>query len=508
MSASTLPAGLLLVAASALGLRLLPAARADARPWVEVLLACGAGLGLAGVGGLWTSAFFLPEAPGVISTPDFAEYCGSVAHYIHGEWWRWSSNRSTLAGGPAILLSPWLGVVDGLLVGALVGQFLTGAGLYLWGRAIHSRAAGLAAALLAATVVPLAVLGRTLTYYPVLVGFLTLGTGLVAVAWRWPRPPTFLLGGAGVALCLLVDPRGLLWGLSLGGMLLLAVLVQAIDRNWKRGLSRLALGLAAVGLPVWLAWAEADRAYLPQTTTLEELGDPTKGWETHVRVLSDPNVPMTAERGYIWGRSSLWNVPDTLRFLHAQSQRVPDEIRHSALTQRGKEAWLEPYLGWVAASGVVAAIGLWRHPARLLLLLGTCVPFVAVLRGAVDMRFANLRFLGNGMVFIPLLIGVGLAVLAGTGRTGRSRLPWRLPAAVLLVLATVLGTLPTDLSPSALWRDPLPANLGNTVREHLNDAGDGRMWPRCQVQMNQDRAKGQPTWLKRLPPAGDSTSAD
>ena len=399
------------------------------------------------------------------------------------------------------MATPHLGIIDGLLAGAFVGQGLVGAGLYLWGRALHSRLAGMAAAVLAASLLPVAVLGRTLTFYPVIVGVLTLSTGMVAVAWRWRGLRTALLGGIGVALALLIDPRGLLWGLSLGGILLVAVLLRGWDRKPRRGLTRVVLGLAAVSLPIWLAWTEADRAYPVGTTTLEALGDPVKGWETRIPIRSDPNVPMTPASGYVWGQSPLSHIPDTLRFLRRQSKRTPDEVRLSERTLSAKAHFLTPYMSWAVGGLLLAMVALVRRPGRLLLLLGTAVPFVVVLQGAVDMRYAGLRFLGNGMVCLPLWIGLGIATLAGAGAR---QTPLRTLAVLGLLLTTVLGVLPTDLSPAAAWRKPLNASPGSSLASTERGHNISQNWPQCVVRVVSDQKKGQPQWLHSLPPTTDA----
>ena len=161
---------------------------------------------------------------------------------------------------------------------------------------------------------------------------------------------------------------------------------------------------------------------------------------------------------------------------------------------------MDPYLGWAVAGAILAALGLLRTPGRLLLLVGTCVPFVAVLRSAIDMRFSGLRFLGNGAVVLPLCMGIGVAVLAGTASSGRSRLPWRTAVGAALSLAIVFGVLHTDLSPVAVWRTPVSRTLGNTLVGILDNGGAQPDWGQCQEQVNADRALGQPRWIYQLSP--------
>jgi len=67
----------------------------------------------------------------------------------------------------------------------------------------------------------------------------------------------------------------------------------------------------------------------------------------------------------------------------------------------------------------------------------------------------------NGMAIIPIVMGVGLAVL-GQGGLGKvdveeesSPRPWGVVGAVLALGLLVLGIVPNWLSPTATWRAPI-----------------------------------------------------
>ena len=93
-----------------------------------------------------------------------------------------------------------------------------------------------------------------------------------------------------------------------------------------------------------------------------------------------------------------------------------------------------------------------------LVLLGGCVPFAVALNSAIEARFAGLRFLSNGFPILALLMGLGWATLAlgshpsGSTASDTGR-PWRSLVSAGLLLAVVLGIIPTHLSPLADYAD-------------------------------------------------------
>lgn len=401
---------------------------------------------LVGVGGVWLGTFPLADSV-AITTSDFTEYCRSVTAMVEGTPRWWSPNRSVLSGLPATWAARHLGVQDGLLVGAWVGQAFLGAGLYAWGRALHSPLAGVGSVVAAGALVPLAALGRMLTFYPAIVGGLCFATGLVALYWRHPGRRTAVLAGVGVGLALLVDLRGLVWALPLVGLAGLRALTVRHTRNKV-------LHLAILVALVAIAHRLGPSAYLEQSTTLEVLSDLTKGWKDIVWV-PHVRVPDSAATGYVWGRSPLVHIPDTLSWLADQGARVPPTLRTHPYTLRARAQLLDPLEPWLMGAAVVAALGLLRSPRLLLFALGSGLPYAVALEGAIAARFAGLRFLGNGAPLLALVAGVGMAVLVvGPVRTRRPppRIGMRGVMALGLLQLVVLGALPSDLSPLSHWR--------------------------------------------------------
>ncbi|HCH65649.1 MAG: hypothetical protein CL927_11470 [Deltaproteobacteria bacterium] len=469
------PIGLLLVA---MCFRLLPGRYGETRHWEDFACTIVAGLAMVGLGGIWLATFPLEDSS-VITTSDFSEYCRSVAAAADGRHTEWSPNRSRLSGLLPILLSPRLGTQDALLVNAWGGQALLGAGLFLWGRSLHSPLAGIAAVLAACTLAPLVALGRMLTFYPVIVGSLTFSTGVVAFACRWPSKRTAFAAGLAVGLTLLVDLRGLLWAvplLGLAGLRMAAVgHIRAVGMLW-----------CALVTPIAMAWWWAPWAYPPQTTSLEVLAELSKGWQGVVEDWHS-RPPGASEGGYVWGRSPIQGIPGTLWWLSEQSRRVPEFLRTHPRTLAGLRQHLLPLQTIFVGSAVLGLASLARHPLRLALLLGTCLPFALALDGAIAARFAGLRFLGNGMPFLALVAGIGFATVV-QGRPSEPR-PRRLhmrirgAAALFFLFLVVVGGIDSLASPMAKWRG----------RHNNSDAG---LLTACDLPAG---APEGPTVLYRLP---------
>lgn len=428
---------------------------ADGLTGLDALLAAGLGLGVALVCTVWLAPFTVPGTR-ALGSPDFGEYCWHVGLYLTDALHEWGQNRSRLAGLPAGLFAQQLGIIDGLLASAVTSLAVLVGGVYLWCRALHGRAAGVVGALLVGAVGPLAVLGRTLTFYPTVTAGLTLACAGAACALRWRTAGTIALAGLGAGLALLIDARGLLWALPAVGIGALAVVVGPPGR-W-RGLPIRAVALV---LPLVVSYQLGSWAYSPQARTLEG----------HVAIydeLAERGVPLpprtpprNADRQYVWGHSDLRHVPDTLAYLAEQGAYVPEwyaqlpEVR--AGWQRSGAPWVPPLAGAL----VVIAWGLRRRPLLLFAVVGTTLPFLVSMQGAVVMKTSNLRFVGSAMVFVPVLLGVAAGVVAdgSLARRRRRDAPGRrLPLFVLgaLTLAAVLGVPPTWLSPAAAWRVPWP----------------------------------------------------
>ena len=110
---------------------------------------------------------------------------------------------------------------------------------------------------------------------------------------------------------------------------------------------------------------------------------------------------------------------------------------------------MPPAVSDVAGIGSGCGAGDCGKVMVLLGAVGAAVPFVLSLDSAIVVKQSHSRFLANALPFLPVLLGVGAASLAGLGRDWR-----RTVAASLIGLLVVLGAIPTWLSPVATWRRP------------------------------------------------------
>ncbi len=483
-----------------LALRALRGPRPGPEPWqsrVDLPLALGTGAAVALLCGLWLARFALGGATAAAS-PDFLEYCWSTAAAAAGTLDDVSRNRSLLAAAPSAVIGRQHGVLNGLLASAVLSTGLLASAVWLWARALHSRGAGMLAALAVGAVWPLCVLSRTLTYYPPIIALLALCAAGGAVALRWRTAAACAVAGTAAGLALLVDLRGLPWALCTVGLGALAALWgpgrprRGRRRRGGGGLLR----LGALALPLWLSFQAGPAAYLPGTRTLEDqmhtLLDLRKMGISVTRTVPRPR----SDAGFVWGRSDLRGLPATLRFVAAEGQLVPPALREALHVVDHRRARVDPWLPVALGALAAALVGLRRRPAALLAAAGTALPFVLALDNAIVVKQSHPRFLANALPFLPVLLGVGAASLAGLeGRPRRSL------AATLLGLLLVLGVLPSMLSPTADWRRDLQTTQAELDRARAAAAGTAA--PRnvaaraCAEGIR--RVAGDGGWLDALP---------
>lgn len=489
----------------------LPWPQRPARDGLTVLdgvLAVVLGLLVAPVATAWLAPFTIPGTR-VLGSPDFGEYCWHVGLFVFDAMHEWGVNRSKLAGLPAGLLAPSIGVMDSLLVSAVGSLGVVVGSVYLWARALHGRSAGIAAAILVGAVGPLAVLGRMVTFYPEVTAGLTLASAGAACALRWRTPFTVALAGIGAGIALLVDVRGLLWALPAVGLAALAVGVGTRGRRWAAPLRAVALVVPLVVSFQWAWWA-----FEPDSRTLE--GSVAIYDELALEGIPLPSVrPIpNARQNFLWGYSNPLHIPDTLQYLRAQSDYIPSWYHQQPQVRSGWRRsgapWLPPFL---AAVGI-AAVGLRKRPLLLLALAGTTFPFLVSMQGAVVMKTSNLRFVASALVFLPVVLGVAVGVLVdgplGTRGPARDAPGRPLPLLVLAVVlaGAVLGVPSTFLSPAADWRIPYPSaesafRTAIQVRSEQATTGDAGM-RMCVFGLT--RVEGDGTLIGSLP--GGGTAVD
>jgi len=469
-----------------------PARQEERWTWVDGAILAAAAL-VYGVASTWIlPPYHLALWP--LTSSDFFQYCECVGALLQDDPAGFVTQRSWFAA----LLPAWYarsaGVIGGLALAAATSQFVLGAALWLWGRSVHGRFAGVACVLLALTLAPLVVLSRTVTFYPEAVAAYGVCAATAAAAARFRHPVAFAAAGGGITLALLVDVRGLYWALASLGV----AGVAAVARPGRTTVANLALLLGPVVGSWWLARAHTD-------PTSPGLVRQTAKFVRHVqeRLGHPPTVDEVVDQDFLWGREPPWEVPEALRLVAGLARSIPagsqDVPEFAAALQIHVLPWALP----VAVAAVLALAGLGVGAARrarrgwqLLALVGPLVPFVAAFPQAA-LVLTHPRYLAVAFAGLPVVLGVGLAVVGsreGQGLPERARLP----VAGLLLLGFVSGVLPSWLSPVAGWR--IPQTAEQFPREFQQGLGTvGPTEHRCRGYVDADEGAGR-RWGGYPPP--------
>ncbi len=442
----------------------------------DVALALVCSIGVATVGSFWLARFHL--AGGSLTGADFQQYCGSVA-WLRGDGTEhWYFMRSTTSGLLPALLARKLGVLDGLAWASLLSLSITVLAVYTWARVLMDRLAAVAAAMLVASVAPLVLSSRFLSFYPEIMAGLTLAAAASALAVRVGGRWGALLAGCSSALAFLVDGRGLAWGLA---YLVLALSLVFFGNGGSAGGKKTGekwIRLSLVLLPIVVSWFAGGPAN-QRTWTLESQvalmirtnsPDPGASWAP------EPGR-WAGKDGYRWGHGNPLNIPATvvdLAIMTAQSSSHLSEGQSSVT--RSQQVW--PWT-WPGVVGLALVLwGLRRKPMLLSTWLVTIAPFSLYTWQAARME-PSLRFLALAFPVIPLTLGMGISVLLkgeplkrpGSHREkDRTEQPAPAPQhasaapislrgglALLLLLLMIQGVIPGFLSPAAPWRVPFVA---------------------------------------------------
>ncbi len=361
--------------------------------WPDLALLLGSALVTAIVGAWLVGPRFLEG--GVVTGADFQEYCASVASLRGDASEHWYPMRSKLAGLPAALLARPLGVVDGLGAAALVGSGLLGAGLFGWGRAAHGRLAGLLAVAFGLALPALALAGRLLSFYPVIVGLLAVASASAVAAMRWRSLPALALGGTGLGLALLADGIGLVWAFPLAAVVVAAAL-RASPRRWP-------VRLTSVLLPLVLSWFVGRWANAA-----------THPLELQLGIMVSTNQAQQVERsslgaaGFRWGHGNPLAAPATVLRVWRASDRAGKQLQAQGGVSQARQHRVAPLLPWVAAVLLPFAWGARRRPWLLAACGLACTPYAVMLHRAATME-TNLRFLLVALPFVPVILALALA---------------------------------------------------------------------------------------------------
>ncbi|MFT5686797.1 MAG: hypothetical protein ACI8RZ_007754 [Myxococcota bacterium] len=422
----------------------------------ELIAAAILSVGVALLCAFYLARFHLPEWP--VVGRDFVQVCVETAAIRDGTPSVYPQRTPTSGMLPG-LLARWLGIVDGLLVGALLSCAAVVGGVYLWARSLANARAAAAAAVLVGAFTPLAVLPRFVHFYPEVIAVLVGCMALAGVAARWPGWGTALLAGLGAGAALLVDGRGLLWAVP-------ALLVAAVAlRRWS---VLLLPGVAG-------SYLLAGRLLPPHTPRLET----QIAWFIQDLGGVPPELLPKMER-FLWGHSALTDLPSTVGYLlAAQAPSAPGNAAQRAIH-------IDPWLA-VLAVGLIAVCWVLREtPKRLVVLAVTSAPFVLALYGAATGQVSP-RHLAMAWPFAPVVLGVGLSAirvhpawLAGGG----------LVVAIGLTAADFGGDITQTPDVDALLAAHPDADPAIVARLEFND-------PVCRAAIAADLAAGHP-WGSRL----------
>lgn len=399
----------------------------------------GIGLAAAVCAGGWMSRYSLVD--GRYMAPDFNRYCGNLAVMMNGDWDVWHGASSLL---PAWILAPiagQVGLMASLEWGALLGFALVATSCYFWASALYNRVAGIAAVLFTLTMMPLLVMSRTLTFYPIHVGFFTLATAAGTVAMVRKSKGALFFAGLAMGLALVADARGLLFALPALAMAILG----AFSSPRHTILPRLALVL----LPLWASWGLGKRAY----------GDPSVSLEEQVSNLHSSALARSAlgsavhtpTTNFVWGQSPVLSIPSTLNQLRLQANSVSKYTRDLPKNQKKRSILVWPWKVPAITAFLLTTVALVRKPWHLLAMGLSLIPAALALRSVMVIEI-TVRFLGAIAPAIAVLLGIAFAVLVGKRKPAEpedTRWPLREPVAVLVLGILILGILPSWLGPNS-----------------------------------------------------------
>ena len=229
---------------------------------------------------------------------------------------------------------------------------------------------------------------------------------------------TMSLAGLGIGAVLLVDVRGLLWGLPLFGGTARAALLcdwrkdgMDVRQSWSRSMGL----MVALILPLILSYQLGGWAFPEHTTSLELQTDLRPLFHKRGATGVDFLPPYELNSEYRWGRSSVFEIPQTLGFLLEQSQLQPPDGLAKQEGIGSAAQHIDPWMlaGGLGLVGAVAVVG-WRS-WRCWALFCTLFPFAVALRGMGMVDEMQPRILTHWMP--------GLAVLLGLGFTAILRIP-------------------------------------------------------------------------------------
>jgi hypothetical protein len=449
--------------------------------------------------GTWLVAFVVATVRVrgfAVSSSDFQDYCFATLTFQNRDWPLWPSQRTVLAGALPGLLAPSFGIFGALVHASLLSTVGLMAVLYAWGRTVGGRAAGWLAVVWAPCLAPLVLLSRTVSFYPEVALVLAFGAASVAGLIARGTWPWLVATAIAMYLLPLSDLRSVTLVVALLPCAVLGGLLARVPW-WARPLTA-----ALPVLTTWLAWRYGGWAFAGNPSSLQfavQRYAEDAGRLANVRW----ELPtLSRESEFWWGQGSPTRVVEALEYLRAvDASRPPALTRHAARVGGATELYALRVPG--AFLALVACVGLVRRPRRLLALVLTVPPFLALLRSAA-LTLPHPRQLALGSLPLPVVAGVGTAALLGAGLWGLARLGRRWPRlahpAVAPALATLTvaaiavlnaGWLGGPYAPDVAWRRVL--NADEEPRASLEEAAAGETTTQqhlCSRPLREDARRG------------------
>ena len=408
-----------------------------------------------GVSTLWVSMEYSDFS---FFESDFSEYC--VAVFEMEQDWHGGDippKRTRLAALLPTVFSQFNGIVNGLAMASIVCTLLTFVLVYVWGAALAGSGGGLLSVGALWMMSPMELMPRFLTFYPPIVLATVFAASGLALWGRFRTPWTALLCGVGIALCLLIDVRGVVWALPfwIGGVCLL---------SWNLSVSNV-FSAMALHLPIWGSWFLSWWSYSSNASSLEKQMDvrPLYVGFDEGNPLFRP--PWEIDSHFVWGWFQPQEILHTVDFIWTQQRfPVPTAFVEWQSSTDGPIAEVQFWWTAVVCSLVAGCLVMWKRDfgrsgvERILILLCTISPFILLFYSLESLVEQNIRFYMHVSPGIAVLVGVGLA----------QRLPWeRFPLSlplstswksmgwVVCMMALLIGThlsSASPMSPHAEWR--------------------------------------------------------
>ena len=379
----------------------------------------------------WLYQFWLD---GAVIHADFLEYCsGTASPFLLTTGI--SSKRSMLPMIlPRLFYEQW-GVFDALAIASCISLALTAWMIGLWARVIAGVTAGYVAIATTICLGPLCLMGHIISSYPEMSLCFVVGAMTTSLAITQPSRKNIVLASAGIGITLLADPRGLLWGLSYTGLLLLRILFH------KNRFSYLFLFVFVL----YASWCFGSYVYVPEAIGFEEQVDFRPMIHRILGGNSPYSPPFQYDSRWVWGLVPVQEALKTLSFLYEQSQLVIPDVSVSNEIVIARTLSKE-YLYLSLATLFLSILSVYNKPWTIVA-LGTTVPFLVGLFGSQTMLEHHARFYLNTLPALAMLLAVTWSSI-GLQRGKRKSLF----CIILLWIVITVGIVPSPLSPTAGWQ--------------------------------------------------------